>query len=132
MNLEKFLETVFNNPTNISIKYSNINGQEKLTVNGEDVTIEEEETFDDSEIKNRVNLFKSKLETLDDHLFELVIDEAENRHLNLAEMNKSLDLEHYDKDEALYINNVISLLSELIRDVIKAEIVNLEQILVEW
>lgn len=130
MNFEKLLELILNNPTNLNIKYSNINGEEKLTVNGEDVTIEE--SFDDSEIKNKVDLFKSKLETLDDRTFELIMDEVERRHLNLTEMNKSLDLEHYDEEKATYVNNVITILSEIVRNVIKEEIENLNDILKEW
>ena len=130
MNFEKLLELILNNPTNLNIKYSNINGEEKLTVNGEDVTIEE--SFDDSEIKNKVDLFKSKLETLDDRTFELIMDEVECRHLNLTEMNKSLDLEHYDEEKATYVNNVITILSEIVRNVIKEEIENLNDILKEW
>ena len=51
MNLEKFLELVLTNPDNISIQYSNINGEEKLIVNGKDLSKEEGEKFGELELK---------------------------------------------------------------------------------
>lgn len=119
MNLEKLIELVFNNPNNISIQYSNIDGKEKLIVNGEELT---NETYDDSVIKEKIANYKEKIEQLDDYIFEKVIDEAAKRHFNLDEMNKGLELESYNAEEELYANNVINLMTELIQEVIKNEI----------
>lgn len=121
MNLERLLELVFNNPNDISIQYSNINGDEKLIVNGEDLT-NQEETYDDSQIKEEIAKYKEKIEKLDDYIFELVIDEAEKKHFNLYEMNKGLELEHYTPQEELYASNVIEIMTELIQEVIKREV----------
>ena len=139
MDLEKFLELLFTNPDNISIQYSNINGKEKLIVNGKDLLEEEKtsdnsevkETYDDSEIKEKIALYKEKIEKLDDYIFEKVIDEAEKRHFNLCEMNKGLELEHYTPQDELYAINVIQVMSELIQEVIKDEIQKLVDILEE-
>lgn len=128
MNLDKLLELLFANPDNISIQYTNVNGKEQLTVNGEDL-IKEETTFDDSEIKRQIANYKSGIEEIDDTLFGMIIDEAEKRHFNLSEMNKGLELEHYTYDDALYASNTIQIMSELIQYVIKREIQRLMDIL---
>lgn len=121
MNLERLLELVFNNPNNISIEYSNINGNEKLIVNGENLT-DQEEPYNDLLIKEKIAEYKTKIEKLDDYIFELVIDEAEKRNFNIHEMNKGLELEHYTSQDALYANNVIEMMSELIQEIIKREV----------
>ena len=132
MNLEKFLELVLTNPDNISIQYSNINGEEKLIVNGKDLSEkDEEEEYDDSSIKEDVANYKAKIKKLDDCIFEKVIDEAEKRHFNLFEMNKVLELEHYTQQDAVYASNVMQIMLELIQEVIKEEIQKLIDILEE-
>ena len=132
MNLEKFLELVLTNPDNISIQYSNINGEEKLIVNGKDLSEkEEEEEYDDSSIKEDVANYKAKIKKLDDCIFEKVIDEAEKRHFNLFEMNKVLELEHYTQQDAVYASNVMQIMLELIQEVVKEEIQKLIDILEE-
>ena len=132
MNLEKFLELVLTNPDNISIQYSNINGKEKLIVNGKDLSEKEEEKeYDDSSIKEDVANYKAKIKKLDDCIFEKVIDEAEKRHFNLFEMNKVLELEHYTPQDAVYASNVMQIMLELIQEVIKDEIQKLIDMLEE-
>lgn len=128
MNLEKLLELVFNNPDNISIQYSNINGDERLIVNGKDLT-NEEEVYDDSLIKDKIANYKTKIEKLDDYIFEKVIDEAEKRGFNLYEMNKGLELENYTPQTGLYASNVIDMMTELIQEIIQTEIQHLIDIL---
>lgn len=128
MNLERLLELVFNNPDDISIQYSNINGKEKLVVNGEDLTNQSED-YDDSQIKEKIAKYKEKIDKLDDDIFELVIDEAEKRHFNLSEMNKGLELEHYASQDEIYANNVMEMMTELIQEVIKYKIQNLMNVL---
>lgn len=121
MNLEKLLELLFNNPDNISIEYSNINGKEKLLVNGEDL-MNQGTSYDDSEIKEKIANYKAKIEKLDDYIFEKVIDEAEKRCFNLHKMNKGLELNQYTLQDAQYANDVITLMTELVKEVIQNEI----------
>lgn len=128
MNLERLFELIFNDPNNISIQYSNVDGEERLIVNGEDLT-GQEETYDDSEIKEKIADYKAKIEKLDDYIFEKVLDEAEKQHFNLIEMNKGLELDSYTSQDALFANNVISLMTELIQEVIETEIEKLSSIL---
>lgn len=128
MNLEKLFELVLNNPENISIEYSNINGEERLIVNGEDL-INQGVAYDDSAIKEKIANYKAKIEKLDDYLFEKVIDEAEKRHFNLYEMNKGLELEHYTPKEENYASNVIDIMLDLIQEVTRNEIQKLVDVL---
>lgn len=131
MNLEKLLELVFNDPDNISIQYSNINGKEKLIVNGKDLS-DDNETFDDSEIKHFIEDYKEKFSELDDNIFDLIVKEADKRGLNLSEMNQALEQEHYTEEEAINANNVITVMSDIIAHVIRREIDSLYTVLEKW
>ena len=122
MDLEKFLELVFNNPDNIEIQYSNVNGKEKFIVNGQDLI---KESFDDSQVKKDIEEFKTKIENLDDYIFEKVVDKIEEKQLDIHKLNNSLELEHYTEEQASYAYHVINLMTEFIQDVIKQEIQNL-------
>lgn len=119
MDLEKLIKLILSNPNNISIKYSNINGKEKLIVNGTDLT---DQDCDDSQIKEKIAEYKDKIEKLDDYIFELVMNEAEARNFNLPAMNRGLELEKYNSQEKLYANNVIEIMTELIQEILRKEI----------
>lgn len=127
MDLEKLFELVLKNPDNISIKYTNINGNEKLIVNGEDVTDEKEETksYNDSEIKNKIAQYKKNISYLDEWVWNLVIDEASKRGYDLKEMDKGLNLESFTAQDALYASNIIEIMSEVIQDILKQEVQSL-------
>lgn len=131
MNLEKLLELIFNDPDNISIQYSNINGKEKLIVNGKDLS-DDNKVFDDSEIKHFIEDYKERFSELDDYIFDLIVKEAEKRGLNLSEMNQALEQEHYTEEEAINANNVITVMSDIIAHVIKREIDSLYTVLEKW
>lgn len=126
MDLEKLIKLVFEHP--VSIQYSNINGKEKLLVNGENF-LTKDETFDDTDIKNQIADYKETIEDLDDDIFELVMNEAENRHFNLKEMNQGLELETYTEEDALYAENVINIMINLIVEVIENKIKRLQKTL---
>ncbi len=127
MNLEKLFELVLKNPDNISIEYTNINGSEKLIVNGEDLTDEKEKTksYDDSKIKNKIARYKKSISYLDEWVWNLVIDEASKRGYNLKEMDKGLNLESFTAQDALYASNVIEMMTEVIQDTLKQEVQSL-------
>ena len=124
MNLEKLLELVFNTPDNIRIEYSNVNGKETCFVNGVSV-LEKEETFDDQPIKEKIARYKENLNYLDEWVWNLVIDEANNRCFNLPEMDRILKLDSYTEQEALQASNTIDLMSELINEILKQEVQSL-------
>ena len=118
MDFEKIINYLTEHPDNISIEYSNINGKEKLTINGKDFT----EPFDDSEIKRKVAVYKENVNNLSDEIFDKVLEKAENEHFNLSEMNNVLELDSYTEEDAIYANNVINLMTELIVETINEEI----------
>ncbi len=128
MNLEKLSELVLKTPGNISIEYSNINGNEKLIVNGEDLT-DEKESYDDSEIKNKIAKYKKNVSYLDEWIWNLVIDEASKREYNLKEMNKGLNLKSFTAQDAHYANDVIKMMTEVIQDVLKQEVQSLIELM---
>lgn len=113
------------NPTNISITYSNIDGKEKLIVNGKDFS----DTYDDSEIKAKVAAYKENIDNLSDEIFERVLEKAEQENFNLVEMNNVLELDSYTEEDAIYANNVISLMSELIVETINEKMEALNHML---
>lgn len=127
MDLEKFIDLMLNHPGNISIEYTNMDGKESLRINGKDFT-EKEEEFDDSEIKEKISLYKKKLETLDDDTFSNVIERAEKENMNLSEMNKGLELESYTEEDARYANDTIDVTTNLIKEVLSDKIEKLIQI----
>ena len=126
MDLEKFIDLMLNHPGNISIEYTNMDGKESLRINGKDFT--EKEEFDDSEIKEKISLYKKKLETLDDDTFSNVIERAEKENMNLSEMNKGLELESYTEEDARYANETIDVTTNLIKEVLSDKIEKLIQI----
>lgn len=129
MDLEKLFNYVMSNPTNISITYSNIDGKEKLIVNGKDLS---NETYDDSEIKAKVAAYKENIDNLSDEIFERVLEKAEQENFNLVEMNKGLELESFSEEDAIYANNVISLMSELIVETINEKMEALNDMLLKF
>lgn len=128
MDLEKLINYVMSNPTNISITYSNIDGEEKLIVNGKDFS----DTYDDSEIKAKVATYKENIDNLSDEIFERVLEKAEQENFNLVEMNKGLELESFSEEDAIYANNVINLMSELIVETINEKMEALNDMLLRF
>lgn len=126
MDLEKFIDLMLNHPGDIRIEYTNVDGKESLLINGKDFT--EKEEFDDSAIKEKISLYKKKLETLDDDTFANVIERAEKENMNLSEMNKGLELEHYTEEDAHYASRVIDVMTKLIKEVLSDKIEKLIQI----
>lgn len=130
MNLEKFFELVLNNPNDISIEYSNIDGKETLIVNGEDLTKEEYDgtDYDDTDIKNEIELYKEKIKLLDDCTFIQVLDEASNR-FDISAFNTLLDKEHFTEEEAVLIEKQLDIIKNIIRDNVMNKIQNLIEVL---
>lgn len=124
IDLEQLLQLVFNNPNNIDIQYSNVNGKESFIVNGQDILKNEalEESFDDSRIKEKIKLYKENLNYLDEWVWNLVIDEAANRNFNISEMDKILNLNSYTKEEAIQADNTIDIMCDLIQEILEQEI----------
>ena len=104
--IEKLIELIFENPNDIYIEYSNINGEKKLLINGEEVKEELTPEFDDTQIKMEINDFKEALKKLDDNLF-ITFCEALNNVMNVNKFNKLLDLESFNEEDAEYVKGMM-------------------------
>lgn len=126
MNLEKLLELVFENPDNISIEYSNINGKEKFIVNGKELSI-----FDDSEIKTLISEYKKNIELLDDCTFTEAMEALEDRseNIDLNQLDKLINQESFTEKEAQTIKAHIDFMSSIIHEKISNKIQILTELL---
>ena len=104
--IEKLIDLIFENPNDIYIEYSNINGEKKLLINGDEVKEELTPEFDDTQIKMEINDFKEALKKLDDNLF-ITFCEALNNVMNINKFNKLLDLETLNEEDAEYVKGMM-------------------------
>lgn len=116
MNIEKLFETILNTP-NIDIQYSNINGVEKLIVNGEEIKGE-------SKIIKDIKEYKENIELLDDCLFVKAMEKvAEDYCIN--EIETFLNKEEFTKEEEKDAKELLNVLKNNIRETILDEIQDL-------
>lgn len=104
--IEKLIDLIFENPNDIYIEYSNINGEKKLLINGEEVKEELTPEFDDTQIKMEINDFKEALKKLDDNLF-ITFCETLNNVMDVNKFNKLLDLESFNEEDAEYVKGMM-------------------------
>lgn len=104
--IEKLIDLIFENPNDIYIEYSNINGEKKLLINGEEVKEELTPEFDDTQIKMEINDFKEALKKLDDNLF-ITFCEALNSIMDVNKFNKLLDLESFNEEDTEYVKGMM-------------------------
>lgn len=126
INLEKLLELL--SQDNVRVEYSNIDGKESLIVNGENLL---NQTFDDSQTKEKIKLHKERVKSLPDYIFELVMNEVERRNYNLSNMNALLECDKYDEATAENAEYVIMDMDNLINNVITAEVQKLMKLISE-
>lgn len=111
MNLERLFELALSNPTNISIQYQNINGEEKLIVNGEDLT----STFDDSKVKQLISTYQKNIELLDDCVFVETMDEIAET-LDIKKLDELFNQESFTEEEAADVENCIGFINATIHE----------------
>lgn len=126
MNLERLLELVFSNPDNISIQYQNINGKEKLVVNGEELTADT--TFDDSRIKELVSKYKESIDSIDDCDFVEIIEEV-GEHLDLKTFDELLTQESYSEEDAAILESMINFTKLAIHEHLTNKIEDIKEVL---
>lgn len=126
MNLERLFELVFSNPSNINIQYQNINGKEKLVVNGEELTTDKK--FDDSKIKELVSKYKASIDSIDDCDFVEIMEEVGN-HLDLKTFDELLTQESYDEEDAAILESMISFTKLAIHEHLSNKIEDIKEIL---
>ena len=116
----KLIDLIFENPNDIHIQYSNINGEEKLLINGQEVK-EESLEFDDTEIKNSIAQFKENLKKVDDNLF-ITFCESLGQIMDVNEFNKLLDLESFNKAEAEHVGCLMQQSKNVLIELINSRI----------
>lgn len=98
--IQNLINLILENPNDINIQYTNINGKEELFINGQKIKAKSEAPiFDDTEIKTDVNNFKETLKKVDDNLFVVFCEEL-SKVLDINEFNKLLDLKSFNEEEA--------------------------------
>lgn len=128
MNLEKVIDLILSD-SNINIQYSNINGDEKLIVNGEEISEKETpENFDDTETLKRVKRHEEFLNELDDDIFDEGIEVIRKKY-DLITIDSLLEKDSYNETEAEVINSFIDFAESLYKDIIKNKINNLKNLL---
>lgn len=125
--IEELFKMVMENPDNISIKYSNINGKESLIVNGKDFSLKEE-TFDDSKTLALVNEYKKNIELVDDCVFVEMLDEIKGI-IDLKQLDELLNQESYTEEESELVVGVINYMNTIIHEKIQNKIQDLEELL---
>lgn len=128
MNLEKVIDLILSD-SDINIQYSNINGTEKLIVNGEEISEQETpENFDDTETLKRVKRHEEFLNELDDDIFNEGLEVIREKY-DLITIDSLLEKDSYSETEAEVINSFIDFAESLYKDIIKNKINNLKNLL---
>lgn len=125
---EQIISLIEKDPLNITVEYSNNNGKESLIINGDEVKLKEEETFDDSEIKTKISKYKEIVESLDDCMFFDVLEDIKDS-LDLNTFNELLEQPSYLEEEASILDNMIEYVYTVIHKHITNKIEDLEEIL---
>ena len=120
MNLEKIIQLITKN-SDINIQYYNINGKEKLIINGEEIKEE------DTSIKEEIEEYKKNVEELDSCLFVKALEPISNNY-DLANIDKFLNKENYSYEEAKQARNILSVLKDSIKRTILEEISTLQNL----
>lgn len=127
MNLEKLINLALSD-SNLTIEYSNVNGVEKLIVNGEDVSkINPSKTFDDTKTVSRVKNHLQTLEMVDDCMFNEALDIIKQSY-DLLTINNLLDQEHFTEDEAEAINEFIDFSESVYKILISEKVEYLKEL----
>lgn len=108
-----------------SIRYSNVNGVEKLTINDEEIKLRDE--FDDSNIKKFVSEYKETLDMLDDCMF-MEIMEALPEDFDKARMDALLSQTSFTKEESDEILEFMDVFGEIAREHLQKKIEELSNI----
>lgn len=85
----------------------------KLKKTEDEILIEGNEPFDDTETKELVSKYKENIKNLDDDLFVEVVDEI-SKKIDLKKFNELLDLENYTEEQANEVEDMIDTFTDII------------------
>ena len=118
MKLEELFDEILGCQNNYIIQYTNIDGEEKLFINGIEQEFEEDE-FDDSEVKNEISKFKEIIEILPDDLFIKFVDDLKEI-MDINQVNDLFEQDSFNEDDANLVTDLIDqckvILTELINN----------------
>lgn len=129
MDLEKLIKKMIcENPINIHIKYSNINGREQLTVNGKELSFEEDEKFKNEYLLEQISYFKKNLDELPDGLFNKML-EIVKENVDLQKFDDLLNQTKFTNEEIDYVKSHMKYINNTIKDIIQSKIDKLSDLL---
>lgn len=113
MNIERLFKLIDSNPDNLSIQYTNRNGKERLIINGQDVS--EEDNINDEIIS-----FKENINSLPDYVFEPVLEVLEE-NIDLKKFNNLIDSEkHLSAEDSDYVKYHMEYINNIVKDTIRS------------
>lgn len=127
MNIKELLKAIYENPINISIEYSNINGQEQLKINGQDIKELTSKTSRSEATVKKINDFKNKIDNLPDCFFNQVLEIIE-KDIDLKEFDELLSQEEFTKEETKLVDSHITYVSNVIKELIENKINRLTEV----
>ena len=125
MDLEKILNLISTNSP-ITIQYSNINGEEKLIVNGEDVSAD----YDDTEIKNKIKNYKQVIELIDDCMFVEILKDVKDI-IDIKELDTLTKKESFTKEEGERVSALLDMVGTVINEHVTNKIQDLQEIIIK-
>ena len=125
MDLEKILTLISTNSP-ITIQYSNINGEEKLIVNGEDVSAD----YDDTEIKNKIKNYKQVIELIDDCMFVEILKDVKDI-IDIKELDTLTKKESFTKEEGERVSALLDMVGTVINEHVTNKIQDLQEIIIK-
>ncbi len=124
MNLEHIINYLMQNPDNVRIEYSCVNGQESLKINGKDIeSLEEEDVF-----TKKVNHYIDIVDRLDDCSFMDVLDSIKEE-IPLKEFSDSLSNKNLSLEEKALCMARIDFVTGHIREQLTKKIEDLQSII---
>ena len=124
MNLEHIINYLMQNPDNVKIEYSCVNGQESLKINGKDIeSLEEDDVF-----TKKVNHYIDIVDRLDDCSFMDVLDSIKEE-IPLKEFSDSLSKKNLSLEEKALCMARIDFVTGHIREQLTKKIEDLQSII---
>lgn len=80
-----------------------------------------------SSVKELVKKYKDNIKDLDDDLFLEFVEQLREK-VNLQEFNDLLDLEHFDKEQASKVEEMIEISDEIVRNLLQKQIEHLVEL----
>lgn len=122
--MEEIIKQLLELKQPLTIQYTNVNGEEKLIVNGQEIRPK----FDDSEVKQMVVKYKTILDRIDDCVFLEVLEEI-GEDINLNEFDALLQQDNYTSEESDKLLDMIHFAQNTIAECVSSKITDYQRVL---